>query len=251
MLFATLVAVSLQSAVALPIVAIDPGHGGDQEGAIGVCGAREKDITLAIGAEVARLLEASGKARALLTRTSDEAVSLEERAARANAAHAALLLSVHANASTSASARGCEAYFLSLNAADRRIAHLAAVENGGATINRAAKGTLGRILEGLRGQAVLGESQRLARLVEGMMNARLAHRGRGVLQAPFIVLKEAEVPAVLVEVGYLTNEEECATLADVEVQRGIAQTLAASVLAHIDQASQLDGPRVAMVERAP
>jgi N-acetylmuramoyl-L-alanine amidase len=110
----------------LPLVVIDPGHGGELDGAVGVCGAREDEVTLSIAREMAAVLGASGQARVLLTRQADLNVPLEERSAIANAAGAALFISVHANASTRAESRGLETYFLSQRAADRRAALVAA-----------------------------------------------------------------------------------------------------------------------------
>jgi len=214
-----------------PVVAIDAGHGGEQHGAIGVCGAKEKDVALSISLHLARLLSASGKATPLLLRPGDTTVGLDERAAKANQARATLFVSIHANAGERTDSSGVETYFLSRHTADRRTAEVAARENDGRPFKQAGSDDeLARILEGLILQAAHQESQRLAMRVQEAMNAAVDTRGRGVLQAPFIVLRGARMPAVLVEVGFLTNVAECQSLADDEHRRRIAQSIAAAVL---------------------
>jgi len=215
----------------VPLVVLDAGHGGDQGGATGVCGVHEKDISLAIVLELEKLLAASGKVRTLLTRRGDEAVALEERARIANLAHAALFLSVHANAAPGPSSHGVESFFVSRKAADKRIEQLALLENEGVT-DHEPNDTLGRILDSLQLQASAAESQRLAALVQDSVSARLSEASRGVLQAPFYVLRRVNMASVLVEVGFLTNADECRLLADPTYQRKLAQALTAAVLAH-------------------
>src|SRR5689334_14670198 len=102
-----------------PLVIVDAGHGGDQHGAAGVCDVLEKDITLTVSDEVAKILTASGRVRVEQTRTDDATVDLEERPRQANAAGAAIFLSIHANSSPNAKAQGVETFFLSTRAADR------------------------------------------------------------------------------------------------------------------------------------
>src|SRR5437867_1097902 len=213
------------------LIAIDPGHGGDQDGAIGPCGAREKDVTLAVSRELAQLLAASGRAEPLLLRDGDATVALQDRPRVANLAGAGLLVSIHANASTNPRARGVETFFLSDRAVNRRLAHLAERENEGVPVSAATGDTtLARILNDLSASAAHQESQRLAIRLQEMMNARLDTRGRGVLQAPFVVLIDAEMPAALVEVGFLTHPDECRLLASLDHQRAIARALAVALL---------------------
>lgn len=218
----------------LPVVAIDAGHGGEQTGAIGVCGAREKDIALVVARELAKLLDASGRVRSILIRPDDRDVPLEERARIANDAGAALFVSVHANASPNSDSRGVETYFLSKRAANRRIADVVERENrDSGRQSSTAEENVAQIVADLLLNASHVESQRLAvRLQEGI-SSELDTGGRGVLQAPFIVLLGAHMPAALVEVGFLTHEEECVQLAETAYQRAIAKTLAASILEHI------------------
>lgn len=223
------------SGAALPVVAIDAGHGGTQEGATGVCGIREKDVTLSLAQRVDAILHQSGLARPLLIRALDETVGLTERSARANAAEAALFVSIHANASPSPTARGIETFFLSNRAATGRLAHLADRENDGIAmpVVDTHNTALQRILLGLSLDAAHSESQALALKVQSVLSEHLHSRGRGVLQAPFMVLLGAQMAAVLVEVGFLTHPDECALLASEEHQDAIAEAIATAVLAHL------------------
>jgi len=232
------VAVDAGHSGALPVVAIDAGHGGTQPGALGVCGLQEKNVTLAIASELGKLLAASGRVTPLLTRTGDETVTLDDRALRANRGGAALFVSVHANASLEDRSRGFETYFLSRHAADQRLAQIARLENDGSELVDEPTDTVSRILGGLRMQASHDASQRLAMLVQQTLGTQLGHFGRGVLQAPFIVLRKADMAAVLVEVGFLTYEDECKELAQVDYQRRVARALATAVLAHLSLTKQ-------------
>ncbi len=230
------------------VVAIDAGHGGNQDGAIGTCGAREKDVTLAVARELFKLLKASGLVTPLLLRDSDADLTLEERTAAANAAGATLMVSIHANASTNPESRGVETFFLSERAVSQRLSHLVERENDGRSLPAAENDTvLSRILNGLDMSAAHVESQRLAARLQTAMNNRLGTRGRGVLQAPFIVLLNAQMPAALVEVGFLTHPEECRLLSAVEHQRAIAHTLTVAILEHVTT----DNPALALKTAQP
>lgn len=217
-----------------PVVAIDPGHGGEHIGAVGPCGAREKQVALEVSRELVEVLSASGRVRAVLTRDEDTTLELEDRYRIANEAGAVLFLSIHANASHNADARGVETYFLSSRASNRRIRNLADRENLGARLSEAREdNVLAVILDGLLLNAAHGGSQRLAMRVQDAMDATFETPGRGVLQAPFIVLLGAQMPAVLVEIGFISNPEECVQLAQRDYQRNIARTIAAAVLEHL------------------
>ena len=218
----------------LPIVAIDAGHGGIQGGAVGVCGVVEKDVTLGTARELAALLEATGLVVPYLTRATDETVSLEARALRANRAGATLFVSVHANASIDEESRGIETYFLSLRAANRRTQAVVDRENEGRHWEpRAVHNPVTQILDQLALNAADRESQQLATRMQRALTQDLHSGGRGVLQAPFIVLLESKMAAVLIEIGFLTNHEECRLLGDTEHQRRVARVVASGILAHL------------------
>ncbi|MBI5507197.1 MAG: N-acetylmuramoyl-L-alanine amidase [Deltaproteobacteria bacterium] len=220
--------------LSLPVVAIDPGHGGEQPGAYGTCGVSEKDVARGIARHLAAFLEASGRVQPFLTRGNDETLSLEERARLARERRALLLLSIHANASDNPESRGVETYFLSKSAADRRVAKLARAENDGRLLRHGGgDAALAKILGGLLLQAAAVESRRLGVRIQEAMQTVMGKSGRGLLQAPFIVLKEASMPAVLVEVGFLTNADDCALLETDLTRAGIARALTSAILEHL------------------
>ncbi len=228
----------------LPVVVIDPGHGGTHDGAVGVCGAKEKEIALAISLELGKMLEASGRAEVVYTRTTDVHVELEARGQIANGQQAAFFLSIHANASTRTKTRGIETYFLSRHGADRRASELVSRENEGRTIATAVpEDDLSLILQGLSLQASHVESQQLALSLQESLNGLMEAGGRGVLQEPFIVLLEARVPAALVEVGFLTNQEECLLLANIAYQRKLARALMIAIITHLSRRSPVIAQR--------
>lgn len=216
------------------LVVIDPGHGGDKDGAIGPNRMKEKDAALAIARELRAELESRGH-RAILTRDDDRSLGLRERIRLANELRAELFISVHLNSLPLGADRervsGVETYFLSAEASDSRAAALAREENsddeeGSAEV---AGGALDAILADLARTEAHAASSRLA----FWLHTRLLHgvpaKDRGVRQAPFTVLHGAEMPAVLVEVGYISHPEEARRLADPDEQRRIASALADGV----------------------
>jgi len=228
------------SSAPLPLVVIDPGHGGEKDGAVGACGVKEKDVALAISLRLRDLLRASGKVEVLLTREEDRDVDLEERTKLANTAGAVLFISVHANASLDPRHHGVESYFLSRKVADKKIIAMAKRENEG-RMPEAPKSddALAHILGDLRADAAHIESQRLSKRLQRGMNKSLNARGRGLMQAPFIVLVGAEMAAALVEVGFMSNPGECKKLITKTYQTRIARTLGASILTHLEREGPL------------
>jgi N-acetylmuramoyl-L-alanine amidase len=217
------------------VAVVDAGHGGDKDGALGPGGLREKDLALAIAVRVAeRLREAGGQV--LLTRERDEPVELPARAALANAAEADLFVSIHLNSMATAAgrrrARGVETYFLSADATDARATAVAARENAdrGAEVPFADDAVAG-ILADLSSVESLAESSRLAYTVHERLVARTGAENLGVKQAPFHVLSGARMPAVLVEVGFISHEQEARLLATPAYQEKIAGAIADGVAA--------------------
>jgi len=213
-------------------VVVDPGHGGEETGAIGPDGAMEKDLTLALARELAERLRAELGLQVSLTRDDDVAVGLDERPALANQQKADLFLSVHLNSTVGGRARGAETYFLSLAASDERTADLAAAENltGGTP---AAPGSeefdLQLLLWDLAQSRHLAASQRLATLIQEELNQALELPDRGVKQAPFRVLMGAAMPAVLVELGFLSNQDEEKRLRDPGYRTRLVESLVRAV----------------------
>src|SRR5882724_7717549 len=126
------------------LIALDPGHGGSDPGALGVNGVQEKNVVITVARELQVQLQAGGRYRVMLTRASDTFVALRERVARAEQVKADLFLSIHADSHPDADVRGASIYTLSEEASDREAAALAARENGGPSVQ--ASGTVARTL---------------------------------------------------------------------------------------------------------
>ncbi len=215
-------------------VVLDPGHGGDKDGAVGAGGMREKDLALQIARRIAGRLTRQ-RARVLLTRRGDEGVALAARAARANAAHADLFISIHLNAMPGpARARGVETYFLSADASDASATAVAARENADRLAGESGpdpRDAVSGILQDLADTDALQESSRLAYAIHDSLVGSLGAEDRGVKQAPFYVLAGARMPAVLVEVGFLSSPSEARKLASAAYQEQVARAVADGVAA--------------------
>ena len=212
-------------------IVIDAGHGGKEVGAIGPGGLMEKDATLALCRKLAESLESKLKTRVVMTRTDDVVVPLDQRTAIANQYHADLFLSVHLNAALVKGAHGAETYFLSLEASDELAKKAAEVENtvAKAAVVPAAPNDLKLILWDLAQQEYLNESSRLAQVVQEEMNRITGVQSRGVKQAPFKVLVGATMPAVLVEVAFITNPDEETKIRTDEFQKTVVTALTTAV----------------------
>ena len=213
-------------------IVLDPGHGGEESGAVGPAGTLEKDLTLLVAKTLKRRLENRLPVRVILTRDTDVVIDHDSRSAVANQNRADLFVSIHFNsAPRGQSIRGAETYFLDREASDELAARRAEFENlasqgsGAAPIDPLdlqdadtddTDDVLGLqlMLWDLAQTGHLTESQRLARLVQQSLNEELDLRDRGVKQAPFRVLMGAAMPAVLVELGFLSNPDEEQRLLD-------------------------------------
>ncbi len=217
-----------------PPIVIDPGHGGDDIGAGSGTGLVEKNLTLTIARRLATILERRGYP-VRLTRSGDDSRALSDRTALANRLEARVFVSLHANASTAPSVRGAETYYMSLDrsASDAAAAATAEVENRVAQSNGSARSPIDLILWDLAQSDVLNQSARLALSVQQELNALLGLRDRGVKQAPFVVLTGATMPAVLVEVGFLSNTDEAALLASPDHQQRLAEAIARGIEAFL------------------
>lgn len=221
------------------VVVLDPGHGGHKSGARTREGALEKDIALQIALVAKAALEERGH-RVVLTRDEDRHLGLGERAALARRHEAAVYVSVHANSAPVPERRGVETYILSPDASssDGQVAlHLEEDEEettdetfGGDKV----AGDLDFILADLERSAAHQESARLARLVQdGLGGVKGLQPSRGLRQAPFKVLKDARMAAVLVEVGYLSNPNQGAYLASSRGQKAAGEALAAGIARYL------------------
>ena len=218
---------------------IDAGHGGEETGAIGPGNVVEKDVTLDIASRLAAVIGKDPSVRAVLTRTTDGIVSLDERAAIANHEKAAVFVSIHANSSRAAGAHGSETYYLSLGASDPVSAAVASDENQSAT----PPGSTGEggpppadldfILWDMAQSAHLKESAALAESIQNELNALLHTENRGIKQAPFRVLVGATMPAVLVETAFISNPEEAKELAAPEFRQSLAEAIGRAVESYL------------------
>jgi N-acetylmuramoyl-L-alanine amidase len=194
------------------IVALDPGHGGVDPGAISPHGIYEKNLTLSTASELAHQLDSTGRYRTMLTRRGDRFVSLRERVARARASRAELFLSIHADALPDTAMRGLSVYTLSNEASDRDTAALAMRENkddfvGGVHLSRQPR-EIGAILLDLARRHTNNRSLTLARMIVEELGRvvpllETPHRAAG-----FAVLTAPDMPSALVELGCLSNPAE-------------------------------------------
>ena len=218
-------------------IVVDPGHGGNETGAIGPGGYQEKEATLEIAKRIVATLPRTLACRAVLTRDSDIQLPLDDRTSIANHEKADLFLSVHANSSRSASAQGSETYYLSLEASDKIAQEVASRENevnggGAARPGAASPGgnpDLDFVLWDLAQSAHLKESSEIAEAIQVELNTVSATTSRGIKQAPFRVLVGATMPAVLVEVAFISNPEEEKRLRSPEFQQAVADAVARAV----------------------
>ena len=211
------------------LVVIDPGHGGTEHGAVGRTGVMEKDLTLKIARLMEDLLKRE-KVDVVLTRTQDAAIGLEERAGLANNRKGNLFLSLHMNAFRIASAHGAETYYMSLPARETApAAPAAASPAAGEETVPAAESSLEFILWDLAQSEYLKDSSRLAEMVQEEMDKLWNVEKRGVKQAPFRILAGVTMPAALVEIGFLSNEEEEKQLVRDDFQMQTARALVQAV----------------------
>jgi N-acetylmuramoyl-L-alanine amidase len=212
----------LPSQAGLRSIVIDPGHGGDDAGARGTAGTLEKNVTLAIARKLKAALESRLGVRVLLSRDSDQNVNVDQRAAVANNNKADLFLSIHANASVRAGASGVEVYSMS-------------ADGNGAPPARSTPESLPVLGGGSRDIDVipwetaqtrfLDQSGSLARTLEAALRERVPMSRHALIQAPLRVLVGANMPAALVEAGFLTNPAQEKQLAGEEYQNAVVQAL--------------------------
>ncbi len=203
------------------VIAIDPGHGGQDSGAIGMNGTREKDVVLQIARELARQVNATPGMRAILTRNADYLIPLPERPRIARKAGADIFISVHADAvANNRSAGGSSVYVLSTKgASSQRARWLADKENasdliGGVKLERATN-SLASVLIDLTQSGHMKASEDAASVVlQGLMGTGNRVHKRTVEKANFAVLRGADMPSMLVETAFISNPEEERKLQD-------------------------------------
>lgn len=215
----------------LATIVVDPGHGGHDPGAIGLGGLREKEVTLDVAKRLRDLLGRDGF-RVVMTRYDDRFIPLNQRAQLANREGADLFISIHANASRRRSVSGFEAYYLS-EATDDHARALAASENAdlpeelGGTISQETQAILWDLLY----TEHRTESSELAQQIcRGLSGRQIASKNRGIKSARFAVLKRSRMPAVLVEVGFVSHREEESRLRQPWYRQQLAEGIRQGVL---------------------
>jgi N-acetylmuramoyl-L-alanine amidase len=212
------------------VIAVDAGHGGEDPGATGRDGTREKDVTLAVARALATRINAEPGMRAVLTRTGDYFVPLRERIHRARVAQADLFVSVHADAVADRSVAGSSVYVLSQRGASSEAAKwLADRENaadlvGGVSLDD-KDGVLASVLLDLSQSAAMSASMIAAEKVLDELNEIGELRKARVQQAGFVVLKSPDIPSLLIERAYITNPGEERRLRDPQHQARLADAI--------------------------
>jgi len=236
------------------VVAIDAGHGGQDPGALGPGGLREKNLVLAISRELKAAVDREPGYRAVLVRTGDYFIPLAQRPAIARRAGADVMLSIHADAFHRTAAHGASVYALSQRGATSETAkYLAERENrsdllGGSVALRDKDPVLAEVILDLSMTATLNHSLHLGDQVLTAMGAVNELHKHKVEQAGFVVLKSPDMPSVLVETGFISNPGEARKLADSGHQRRLATAIFSGVRRHFS-VHPPDGTRIAWQQR--
>jgi len=217
-----------------PIVVLDPGHGGVDPGATSVSGAYEKNIVLALAQDVKAQLDKDGKVTAILTRDRDIFIPLRERVAIARAANADLFMSLHADIVADSDIRGLSVYTLSQTASDAEAQALADKENKSDIVAGIDFSNESPEVTNILIDLVQRESMNLSAKFAGSVITEVSRDTHQLLQnthrfAGFAVLKAPDVPSVLVESGYLSNERDEQMLRRPEYRAKLAQALARAI----------------------
>lgn len=236
---------SLIRALGLKIgkIVIDPGHGGHDTGTIGPNGLEEKDLVLDVGRRLGKLLETRLGAEVVYTRKDDTFIPLETRTAVANQARADLFVSIHANSSHDAAARGVETYYLNFTSSPEAL-EVAARENA---VSEKSIYELQDLVKKIALKEKIEESREFAGDVQASLHSGLAVkapaiRDRGVKKAPFIVLIGANMPSILAEISFVSNPTDEHRLATSEYRERIAESLYRGIAKY---ANGLSGVKVA------
>jgi N-acetylmuramoyl-L-alanine amidase len=234
----------------LRTMVLDAGHGGHDPGATGPSGLMEKELVLDVTRRVAKLVADQLGIKVLLSRDGDHFVTLRDRTSYANRAEADVFVSIHANAHREAASEGVETYFLSSEATDNASRQVAALENSVVQLEKPTAGgranVVKTILWDLAQSEFQEESSRLAEIVQDSMTKSLRIPSRGVKQAGFYVLGGAAMPAILIEIGFVTNPKEERKLRESRYRDEIARAIAAGLAEYKrawDQRQALGRPR--------
>lgn len=235
-------------------ITLDPGHGGEDPGAIGRGGSREKDVTLSVARRLKAKIDATPNMRAVLTRDGDYFIPLHQRVQKARRVQADLFVSVHADAFIKPSARGSSVFVLSENGASSSAARwLANKENAADLIGGVNLGIkdpyLARTLLDLSQTATINDSLKLGKDVLGEMGRiNTLHKGH-VEQAGFAVLKAPDIPSILIETAFISNPEEEAKLTDEDYQDKLAEAILKGLRRYFAKNPPLAKSKMAMLDK--
>ena len=242
---------SLMRALGLKIgrIVIDPGHGGHDAGTLGAGGIMEKDVVLDVALRLGKLLHDHLGAEIIYTRSDDTFIPLETRTAIANKAEADLFISVHANSSTDASARGVETYYLNFTSQPDAL-DVAARENA---VSDQSVHELSTMVKRITLKDKIDESREFAQdveqsLYEGLQRGNIGLKNRGVKKAPFVVLIGANMPSILTEISFVTNPQDAAELRTGDYRERVAESIYRGIARY---AQGLGGMRVAGAQKTP
>jgi len=214
----------------LRAIVIDPGHGGDESGARGAGGTLEKDVTLAVARRLKGAIESRLGSRVLLTRNDDRTVPMDERAALANNNKADLFISLHANASAGGVLSGAEVFYLRLEQQGEEARRIAEAERVSMPVFGGGTRDIDIMLWEMAQARYIEQSSRLAAIVEQELRRVVPMSRRPIQQGPLRVLVGANMPAVLVELGYLSNPAQEELLGSSEFAGRAAQALLAAIV---------------------
>ena len=234
-------------------IVLDPGHGGEDPGAVGRGGAREKDVTLSIARRLKQKIDAQPNMRSALTRDGDFFIPLHNRVGKARRVQADLFVSVHADAFIKPTARGSSVFVLSENGASSSAARwLANKENAADLIGGVNIGVkdphLARTLLDLSQTATLNDSLKLGRAVLGELGGiNDLHKGH-VEQAGFAVLKAPDIPSILIETAFISNPDEEKRLTDEDYQDKMAEAILRGIKGYFARNPPLAKSRLARLD---
>jgi N-acetylmuramoyl-L-alanine amidase len=237
---------SLTRALGLKVnrIVIDAGHGGHDDGTIGPHRVLEKDVVLDVALRLSKLVQQRLGAEVVLTRSDDTFIPLHERTSIANAQHADLFLSIHANSSPAPEVGGTETFFLNFTNSPDAL-NVAARENAGSD---KTVGELKDLIQSITLNDKIEESHTFAQNVQTAISAQAARsnpgaHNRGVKRAPFVVLIGASMPSILAEIGFLSNSRDESNLGKPEYRQKVAEALYKGLAEYAQSLSHFDTPK--------
>jgi N-acetylmuramoyl-L-alanine amidase len=220
------------------IIVIDAGHGGEDSGAVGANGTKEKDLNLAIVYELKSIFDKDDDFEVILTRKDDTFISLAERTNIANENNADLFISIHCNANFDRNVSGFEIYFLSEKATDSEAAATAVLENSVLKLEgkpSKKRAMLQEMLWSMTMNEYMNESSELSAFISSQASGRLEIPNKGVKQASFYVLRGSQMPAVLIESAFLSNSSEEAKLGTKNFRKSVANAIYKGVIIYYEK----------------